>query len=265
MDVEDWYHVCGVSKPAVACESRVTANVERLLQILRRYRARGTFFVLGSVAEQEPSLVPRIAAEGHEIASHGYSHTPVPELGPEAFREEIRRTGDILERQAGRKPVGFRAPQWSLSLTMPWAYTILAEEGYTYDSSMNPLPFVGDRRGSVAPFTVSTTAGKLLEVPPMVTPTPAVNLPTGGGWGFRFFPFFLIGGTIRSLNRRGLPANIYLHPRELDPAGPRLSLSPIRSFAAYGTRSDAAPRLERILQAFCFRTMNEVIRQCQLV
>ncbi len=265
IDVEDWYHVCGVDAgPVPPSRRRVVRNVERILSLLAEFGVTATFFVLGSVAEQEPQLVPMIAAAGHEIASHGYSHRLVTQLGPELFRDEVRRTGEILERQGGRRPVGFRAPQWSISAAAtPWALAVLREEGYLYDSSCNPLPFVGERKGRRSPYAVETVAGPLLEVPPMVTPSPLGNLPTGGGWGLRFFPRALIGGTVERLNAAGDPAVLYLHPREMEADGPRLALSPLRGFVVYGPRRSAEARLRYLLQRFSFRTLRQLVEQWQ--
>lgn len=265
IDVEDWYHVCGGPElPALApADRRVLPNVERLLALLAEYGVKATFFILGSVAAEQPTLAPLIAAAGHEIASHGWSHRLVTGLTPAEFREEVRKTGELLERQTGRRPTGFRAPQWSLSReTTPWAFAILREEGYHYDSSLNPLPLIGDRRGARVPFPVTTDHGTIAELPPLVTPAGLINLPTGGGWGLRFFPEALLTATIRRLNRRGTPAVLYLHPRELDPAGPRLKLGPLRSFAAYGPRSGAETRLRSLLQRFCFTSLRELVEQC---
>ena len=263
IDVEDWYHVCGLAggpPEVLPADRRIAGNVDRLLALLDRYGVRATFFVLGSVAEEDPDLVPRVAAAGHEIASHGYSHRPVTELTPELFREEVRRTGDILAAQCGEKPAGYRAPQWSLSLrTTPWAPAILREEGYSYDSSCNPLPFVGNSRGPRHPFAIETPSGPLLEFPPMVTPSPLGNLPTGGGWGLRFFPAAMSGRTVAGLNRSGFPAVIYLHPREMEARGPRLRLSPLRTFAVYGPRRDAVTRLGYLLRHFRFGTMRQLV------
>ena len=269
IDVEDWYHVCGLAggPPAVPpSQRRVARNVEAILSLLAAAGVRSTFFMLGSVAEEDPSLAPRIAAAGHEIASHGYSHRLVPQLGPELFRDEVRRTADILERQCGARPIGFRAPQWSISpAATPWALTILHEEGYRYDSSCTPLPFVGEPDGRRHPFRIETPAGPLLEIPPMVTSTPIWNLPTGGGWGFRFFPLALIGGTVERLNSAGFPAVIYLHPREMESHGPRLRLSYLKSFAAYGPRTDAAKRLEFLLRRFSFGTLRHLVEHWEPV
>lgn len=265
IDVEDWFHVCGIDpEPRVSPgQWRVRQNTERILDLLAEFGVRATFFVLGSVAAQEPELVPTIAAAGHEIASHGYSHRLVPQLGPVPFRDELRRTADLLEGQSGQRLAGFRAPQWSLSAAMPWAFEIIREEGYCYDSSCNPLPFVGNGRGPLQPFAIATSHGRLLEIPPLVTPTPLGNLPTGGGWGFRLFPLALITSSIERLNAAGNPAVIYLHPREMEADGPRLNLSPLRTFAAYGGKSEAGGRVRHLLQRFRFGTLRQLVDQWQ--
>jgi polysaccharide deacetylase family protein (PEP-CTERM system associated) len=267
IDVEDWFHVCGWDgKPqGEAFQRRVLPNIERILSLLAEFNAKATFFVLGSVAEEEPSLVPLIASEGHEIASHGYSHRLVSQLGPEGFRDEIRRTGDILGCQSGRMPIGFRAPQWSLRQTDSWAFEILCNEGYRYDSSMNPLPFVGDRSGHRFPFEIRVGAGTILEIPPLVTSFPGGNLPTGGGWGFRFFPFRMIAATVRRYNRAGNPAVFYFHPREMEADGPRLPMSSLRSFAVYGARREAGARLRYLLERFHFSTMEQMVESWESV
>jgi len=261
VDVEDWYHVCGtggVSAVHSGDTSRLNGNIQKILALLSEYNHKGTFFILGSVAESDPSLAPMIAAAGHEIASHGYSHTLVSQLSPDQFRDEIKRTDRLLLEQTGQKPVGFRAPQWSLSEKQPWSFQILKEEGYLYDSSLNPLPFVGNRNGSRTPYILKERAGEITEYPPMVTPTLLGNLPTGGGWGFRFFPLTMITKTIDNLNRLQQPAVLYLHPREIDPDGPRLELPLLKSFVSYGTRRDATPRLKALLSHYRFTTLKEL-------
>lgn len=260
IDLEDWYHgCCAFAQPVVPAEKRrLRRNTELILSLLGDAGVRATFFVLGSVAQEDPSLVPMIASAGHEIASHGFSHTLVPRLGPSAFREEVRRTAGILADQCGSAPAGFRAPQWSLGEDTPWALEILTQEGCLYDSSCNPLAVIGNRHGPRQPFAVQSCAGSILELPPMVTPSPIGNLPTGGGWGFRFFPKELIRRTIEKLNQSGVPAILYLHPREMEPFGPRLPLSPLRSFVSYGPRIDPAPRIRELLRDFRFQTLKEL-------
>ncbi|HEX9079866.1 MAG TPA: polysaccharide deacetylase family protein [Desulfuromonadaceae bacterium] len=265
VDVEDWYHVCGGGGNSVAPRSswRVGNNIGKILALLERYRCRATFFMLGSVAEANPELAPMISGGGHEIASHGYSHDLVSDMDEQRFREELQRTERILMEQTGQRPVGYRAPQWSVSPRTPWVDEVLAEHGYWYDSSRNPLPFVGNPSGPRHPFRIATAHGPLWEIPPMVTPARLVNLPSGGGWGFRLFPLAMIRGTIERCGRAGVPAVLYLHPREVDPAGPRLPLSPLKRFAAYGTRADASPRISALLERFRFTTLRELVATWQ--
>jgi polysaccharide deacetylase family protein (PEP-CTERM system associated) len=263
VDVEEWFHVGGQPQETAipAGDWRVRDNVEKILRLLAGHGVRATFFILGCVAEAFPELVGRIAAAGHEVASHGYSHTLVTSLTPAMFRDEIRRTGALLERLAGRRPIGFRAPQWSISAGQSWAFDILLAEGYRYDSSCAPLPLIGNPRAPRVPYEIRRAEGTLREFPPMVTPSFLGNLPTGGGWGLRFFPQAIIRNTVRELNGRGEPAVIYLHPREFDPAGPRLPLSPLRSFATYGPRRDAAGRIDDLLRRFRFSTLCDLVNQ----
>ncbi len=263
VDVEEWFHICGLENaPIVApAEWRVSANIDKLLTLLANHEAKATFFVLGCVAQALPRLVPQIAAAGHEIASHGFSHRLVTELDPHGFRDELRRTRAILESQSGQKIAGFRAPRWSLSSATPWAFEILKEEGYRYDSSQTPLPFIGNPQGSRSPHRMELPAGSLWEIPPMVTPTIFGNMPTGGGWGLRFFPQWVVRRTIRDLNRAGAPAVMFIHPRELDPSGPRLRLGPLRNFAAYGPRTDVTERIDDLLRRFHFGTLLGMVEQ----
>lgn len=263
VDLEEWFHICGAETGNEgSLEWRVRRNLDRLLAELDAHGVRATFFVLGAVARELPELVPAIAGAGHEIASHGFSHTLVTALEPAAFRDEVQRTGDILERQSGSQPIGFRAPQWSLSRSRtPWAFEILVEEGFRYDASCTPLPFIGERSGPRSPFRMSLKGKGLWEIPPLVTPTLLGNLPTGGGWGFRFFPLALIERTILRCNEAGAPAVLYLHPRELDPDGPRLRLSRFREFVAYGPKTDAMERLRPLLGRFRFTTLGNLVEQ----
>jgi peptidoglycan-N-acetylglucosamine deacetylase len=204
-----------------------------------------------------------IAARGHEIASHGYSHTLLLNMNERQFRDELLRTEQILVEQTGQRPVGYRAPQWSVSPRTPWVDDVLAENGYRYDSSRNPLPFVGDPSARRHPYPIATAHGLLWEIPPMVTSTRLINLPTGGGWGFRFFPLSMIIDTVERLERANAPAVLYLHPREVDPGGPRLRLSPLKRFIAYGTHTDATPRLSALLERFSFTTLAEMVATWQ--
>lgn len=248
VDVEDWFHVCGNGDlpPVPSNQWRVYDNTVRLLDLFDELGIRGTFFMLGSVASASPGLAAKIAACGHEVASHGYSHQLVYNLTPEQFHEEIIRTGDLIAQQTGMTPVGFRAPQWSLGERTPWAFEILKQEGYLYDSSCTPLPFIGNPGSSLSPYRLSTDSGYLWEIPPLVTSTRFVNLPSGGGWGLRLLPIKTVLKGVSNAHSGLNPAVFFLHPREIDPGGPRLRLPLIKRFAAYGTRSNVEPVVRRL-------------------
>jgi hypothetical protein len=138
-------------------------------------------------------------------------------------------------------------------------HEILAERGYWYDSSLSPLPFIGNRHGLRVPSRIKTAEGDISEFPPLVSPTWFGNMPTGGGWGFRFFPTNVISGSIEKLNAAGQPAVVYLHPRDVDPDGPRLELPMLKRFASYGLRNDALPRLQRLFEKFRFTSLKELV------
>jgi polysaccharide deacetylase family protein (PEP-CTERM system associated) len=265
IDLEDWFHVCGLKhQPHIPPDAwRIRQATDILLALFAEFRVKTTFFVLGSVAEADPELVDSIHRQGHEIASHGYSHRLVHELSPGQFNEELHKTEAVIMGITGSRPVGFRAPQWSVTVHTPWFDEILAQRGYLYDSSRNPLPFVGDRNASRHPYRIQTAHGALWEIPPMVSPSLMGNLPTGGGWGFRFFPFAMIASTVERYGRADRPAVLYLHPRDVDPSGPRLELPLLKRFASYGTRRDARPRLRRLLENYAFTTLREQVDSWQ--
>jgi len=268
VDVEDWYHVCGPAGTSIIPPRetwRVRRNLELILTLLSEHGQKATFFMLGSVAENDPDLAPMISSAGHEIASHGYSHRLVPDLTPQQFRDELLLTERLIVEQTGQRPLGYRAPQWSLSERTGWAFEILCEQGYLYDSSLSPLPLVGSPRGTRTAYCLDGEGAGLWEIPPMVTRTWLGNLPTGGGWGFRFFSMGMIASTIEELNRSHHPAVLYLHPRDVDPDGPRLDLPALKRFASYGSRSDAAPRLSELFRRYKFITLRELVEEWQHV
>jgi len=144
VDVEDYFQVSAFEKVVARdrwpeYESRVAANTDRLLGIFAESGVRATFFVLGWVAERDGSIVRRIAEAGHEIASHGHGHRLVYDQAPDEFREDVRRARKVLQDLSGQPVNGYRAPSFSITRRSLWALDVLAEEGYTYDTSIFPI------------------------------------------------------------------------------------------------------------------------------
>lgn len=143
VDVEDYYHVAAFAKVIKPSEwknwpSRVEANTHRLLQLFDDANIKITFFVLGWVAEQYPELVKAIRAQGHEIASHGFSHQLIYKQNQDIFRAETAKSKTILEDLAQTPITGYRAASYSITRKSLWALDILAELGFTWDSSIFP-------------------------------------------------------------------------------------------------------------------------------
>jgi len=264
IDLEDWFHICGVEDvlPPSACsrlESRVEVNTRKILGLFRQFDVKATVFVLGYIAEHHPDLIQEIEQEGHEIASHGYSHRRVYDMTPQQFRADLKRSLHIISGITGKPVRGFRAPEWSIRDDSLWALDVLAQEGFHYDSSMAPLPVIGDPRYQRVPHKRSLSVGSLWEIPPLVGVTPLVNLPLGGGWGLRCFPYWLIRRTIHALNREGHPALIFLHPREFDRFRPPVHLPWIKRFVVSGGVVHTEQRIKRLLTEYTFTTVADFL------
>jgi polysaccharide deacetylase family protein (PEP-CTERM system associated) len=243
-------------------ESRVCTNTERLLDIIGDIK--GTFFVLGWVAERHPVLVRKIAEGGHEIASHGYSHRLVYDQTAEAFRADVRRAKALLEDAAGVEVLGYRAPSYSITPQSLWALDILIEEGYRYDASVFPIRH--DRYGIPVsprhPYALDRPAGTILEAPGSTTRLGPLNLPVAGGGYFRILPYAWTRWGIDRVNRlERRPAIFYLHPWEVDAEQPRLRAGLLGTFRHYRNLHRTEARLRQLLRDFRFAPLAAVLRR----
>jgi polysaccharide deacetylase family protein (PEP-CTERM system associated) len=266
VDVEDYYHVSGFDHCVDRSdwdrfESRVGPSTERLLDCLAVAGVRATFFILGWLAERQPSLVRAIRAAGHEIGCHSYAHRLVYDLTPAEFRADLRRGLRILEDALGERITAYRAPSFSITRRSLWALDVLAEEGITLDSSIYPTHH--DRYGipgtPLGPHRIDVAAGSLWEFPPPVWRLLGYPLPLGGGGYFRLFPYALTRLGLGRINAAGRPFAVYLHPWELDPDQPRLRPGAGRAFRHYVNLGRTEARLTRLLRDFPFGTLSEAL------
>lgn len=233
IDLEDYYHVSAFNQHIAqrqwaTQESRVERNTNVLLDLLDEAGCRATFFTLGWVAEQHPQVVRAVAQRGHEVACHSLRHRTVYEMTPAEFREDTHRAKEVLENVTGAAVRGYRAPSFSITKNSFWALTILAELGFAYDSSIFPVKHAnyGVPDAARKPYRVQTPAGSIVEFPLTTLELAGRRSPFGGGAYFRFLPYWYTRWGIRFLNRReNQPACVYLHPWELDPEQPRMSVS----------------------------------------
>jgi len=266
IDLEEYFQVsafetCVSQSTWGRFESRVTAQVTRLLDLLARHDARATFFTLGWVAKRHPKLIRTISAAGHEIASHGWDHVRVTHQTPRHFRESVRRTKDLLEDITGAPVLGFRAPSFSIVPGKEWALDVLIEEGYWYDSSLFPVrrPGYGYPDGLPGPHWLDRPSGMLAEIPPTTLRWCGLRLPAAGGAYFRLLPYGIVRAALRQCEREGTPGTFYIHPWEIDPAQPRLDVSWLTCLRHYGGLDRTAGRLERLLTEFRFRAMGDSV------
>lgn len=268
VDVEDYFHVSAFSNHIQRDEwhryaCRVETNTNVLLRMFDDAKVKVTFFILGWVAERYPALVREIASAGHEVACHGYSHELVYRQTPALFREESKRSKDILENIIQKPIKGYRAASYSITAKSTWALDILAELGFLYDSSIFPVRH--DRYGMPGarrePHLLTTPAGhSLVEFPLSTLQAFRYRLPIAGGGYFRLFPYWFTRFALGRINKTdNLPFIFYLHPWEIDPDQPRVQAGWISRFRHYQNLDRCQQRLTALLQDFSFDTAEHVL------
>jgi polysaccharide deacetylase family protein (PEP-CTERM system associated) len=270
VDVEDYFMVSAFSDVVGIhqwgnYESRIESNTLRVLNIIDKYSMKGTFFILGWVAEHYPEIVKEIDRRGHEVACHSYCHRLVYTITPEEFREDTRKAKAIIESIIGKEISGYRAPSYSITENTIWALEILEEEGFKYDSSIFPIRH--DRYGFPAysrfPRMEETgTDGKILEVPLSTIKIFGENLPVCGGGYLRMYPLWFTHYAIRKINEKEKrSAIVYVHPWELDPDQPRLRGTRLSMFRHYINLGKTESRLESLLGTSKFQSIRDIFQE----
>ena len=265
IDVEDWFQVENL-RTAITRESwndrelRVERNTDRMLELLAERDIRCTCFVLGWVADRCPELIRRLAAAGHEIASHGYGHELVYRLTPSEFREDVRRCKVVLEDLVSAPVVGYRAPSFSIT---DWSIPILQELGFQYDSSLFPA-LAHDRYGRIEGVgpreRIAELAPGFSEVCISSLFVGSRALPWGGGGYFRFLPYPVFRRGVAGILGSGEPYVFYIHPWEIDPGQPRVSGLPrTHAFRHYVGLRTAERRFRSLLGDFAWTTVADVL------
>lgn len=264
IDVEDYFQVSAFA-PHIkrsdwnSSECRVTGNVERILELLDNRQIKATFFTLGWVAERYPGIVRRIVKDGHELASHGYSHERASDQEEEVFFSDIWRAKCILEDLSGVEVKGYRAPSFSIGVNNLWAFDCLARAGYSYSSSIYPIRH--DHYGMPdAPRFTHDVNSKLVEIPVTTVRVFNRNFPSSGGGYFRLLPYALSRWMLSRVNKIDKkPAIFYFHPWEIDLNQPRIGgISSKTRFRHYVNIAKMEAKLERLLKDFKWGRMDEV-------
>jgi peptidoglycan/xylan/chitin deacetylase (PgdA/CDA1 family) len=203
IDFEDWHQLVH-RRLGFADWDRPHGALERqtsyLLDLLDDLGAHATFFLLGMTVANHRELVGEIVRRGHEPASHGYAHARVYDQTRDEFRVDVERATTTIVEATGRRPIAYRAPAFSINRGTPWAYEVILEGGFRYDSSQYDSPRVPDRLGNIP--TEPYRLGELWALPV-----------AGGGSYWRVLPARVINARLQDLSV------LYFHPYEF---GPRL-------------------------------------------
>lgn len=260
-DIEEWFHLLEI--PALSdsgCWSQYTHIAEqytdRILETLDRHNVKATFFVVGWVADRCPTIARKIAEHGHEVASHSYWHKAVCKLNAAEFREDLSRSIDVLEQQIGQKVLGFRAPGFSISPNMNWAFETMLDLGLEYDASLLAKQPTAPTNSSL----VMTNSGRSLrEIPCNLFQVGNLGIPYSGGGYFRLLPKAVVRRLMHYQNRRGIANVLYLHPRDFAIDCPRVPLPPMRRFRSFYGLESTQDKLETVLQEFHWDTCAAVL------
>jgi polysaccharide deacetylase family protein (PEP-CTERM system associated) len=267
VDVECWFHAFNLRDKVPPStwheqETRVRENVERILQLLSGHDAKGTFFVLGWVADKYPEVVKMIDAAGHEIGSHGYYHNLITEMTPAAFEEDLLKSIRTITQITGKPIVGHRASNFTVVRNTLWALDILANHGFEYDSSIFPIE--RDRYGipnypNRLPHAIHLKDNRqIFEFPMSTLGVGKKFLPMSGGGYLRLFPHQITEGFIEAQNAKGHPVMLYLHPWELDTQQQRIRTGMVKSFQHYVNLHSTEWKISRLLQRFQFGSIQEL-------
>ena len=268
VDVEDYFQVQAFASvidraawDTIPC--RVEANMDRILLQFDRAGVTATFFTLGWIATRYPSVVRRIVAAGHELASHGYGHARADGQTPDDFRADVRRARHTLQDLGGVAVLGYRAPTFSIGPRNPWAFDVLGEEGYAYSSSVYPVRHDLYGAPDAPRFPYRPTAAPLVEIPMTTVRLAGRNLPCAGGGYFRLMPYALFRTLLRRFDRiEAAAAVFYFHPWEIDPGQPRVgAASRLSRFRHTVNLRAMHGRVERLLRDFAWSRMDHVFAE----
>lgn len=268
VDLEEWY-VVEILQGRFSFDqwpgltSTLVRNVRRLLTVFDRKQVRATWFVLGWCAERFPVLIEEIADRGHEIACHSYAHKRIDSMDEETFRRDTTQAAEAIANATGVRPRGYRAPSWSINENCSWAFRVLCDLGFQYDSSIFPIKhdLYGMPSAPRRIFKMTFEDGcTLWEVPSATFRVLGFNLPMAGGGYLRHSPYWYTRMMIQQLNRQNLPAMVYMHPWELDPDPPEIpGLSAVQRFRTYGSTALFGQKLDKLLDDFDFITVGEYV------
>jgi polysaccharide deacetylase family protein (PEP-CTERM system associated) len=258
--IEDWYN-CDFISPDLDWEKyevRIYEGVERILLALNERDLKATFFCLGWVAQNHPKVIGRIHEQGHHIGCHSFKHDLAYTFNRKGFKSDTEKAKKTIEDLIGVSVTAYRAPGFSIKKENVWAFEVLNELGFEYDSSVFPaahdyggFPEIGISE----PFLLQLPNGCFLKEFPMSTKSVlGRQLVFSGGGFFRIFPYWLILYWAKHSDY----LMTYFHPRDFDPGQPLMETLPLmRKFKSYVGLKQAFPKFQRFISEFQFHSLME--------
>lgn len=229
-DIEDWDQMAARASGHASWDRRWTSferQMRAIFELIDEVGGRATFFLLGMTIKNYPDIVQEIVARGDEVACHGHGHELVYTLTREQFIADIDRSLELIDKVAGVRPIGYRAPAFSINRDTLWALEVLADAGFEYDSSQNDSPRIPRRLEGIPnhPYELRLLSGRTLwELPLGCVKRRQWALPIGGGSYWRVLPAAVLRLGIGELIDEAGAMATYFHPYEYDP---RSLLTPI--------------------------------------
>ena len=264
VDLEDCYHICGIDDTSTQSKwpeynVRLEENVNKILNLLKQHNVCATFFTVGVIAENSPSLIRKIAEAGHELASHGFAHRRIFDMDTEEFEIDLVRSKIAIEKASGKRVLGYRAPEWSLKQSNAWALDVLKKVGFAYDASAVPLTHLSGKWFGLYPHEIKTKYGGIIEFPLSTFRCFWERLPFSGGLPMRINPYFYILDNTIKINRLGYPVIFYLHPWELDSEHEKIELPINRKFMHYCNIKSTEKKFKFLLERLEFSTVEDIL------
>lgn len=258
-DIEEWFHCDFISDNATwsKYETRIHGSTDRILLLLEEKKLKGTFFILGWIAQNYPEVVKKIHGQGHEIGCHSLFHNLVHRMEPNDFLKDTEKSLKRLEDIIGEKVIGYRAPGFSITEKTPWAFEILYQLGILIDCSVFPanhdyggFPDFGESK----PARIQYNGIEIKEFPMNTHKMFNHDLVFSGGGFFRLFPYSLI----KKWTNESPYVMSYFHPRDFDYGQPMLQQLPLmRKFKSYYGLKGSFEKFEKWLNDFEFMSLLE--------
>ena len=272
VDVENWFSGKDIFQrfsPEIK-KSQLDKSIPPILNLLNKYDVRVTFFVLGESAEKQPEIIKRISEEGHEIASHGYRHISLSKLGPKEFEKDIKKSVSVIKKITGKKPIGFRAPMFSLNNNTKWALIILKKHGFKYDSSIFSFKsrYYGMEEVPEEPYKVNLrdlrkkdNNSKIVEYPIKIRKMLGIPFIISGGFYLRLYPISFIKKMVRYYNKHNKKVVIYFHPWETCKTTPKVEMDYFSKFVTYYNIKNTLNKVEKLLKSSEFCSFDEDLKE----